>query len=81
MGKTPGKVSSEDAGITPKPATSKEKPLRNTSVLFTEFSKGGSLQKSLREVVDRLAPTMGFNMRVVEREGTGLGALLSNKNL
>jgi hypothetical protein len=53
----------------------------NISVLFTGFSKGGSLQKCLREVVDRLDPMMGFNKRVVEREGTGLGALLSNKNL
>jgi hypothetical protein len=30
--------------------------MRSTSVLFTEFSK-----KSLREVVDRLAPMIGFN--------------------
>ena len=40
----------------------------------------GSFQKSLREEVDRLAPMMGFNRRVVERGGTNLGALLSNKN-
>jgi hypothetical protein len=30
--------------------------------------------------VDRLAPIMGFNMRVVEKGGTSLGALLSKKN-
>ena len=44
--------------------------MMTTSVLFNEFSKGGSLQKSLSEVVDRLAPMMGFNMRVLERGGT-----------
>ena len=78
--KTPVQTSSKAGSTSPKPTSSKKKPMRTTSVLFTEFSKGGSLQKSLREVVDRLAPMMGFNIRVVERGGTSLGALLSNKN-
>jgi hypothetical protein len=75
--KTPGQTSSEDAITTPKSSTSKKKPMMTTFVLFNEFSKGGKRQKSLREVVDRLAPIMGFNIRVVERGGTSLGALLS----
>jgi hypothetical protein len=73
-------ASSKGSSTSPKPPASKKKPMRTTSVLFTEFSKGGSLQKTLREVVDRLAPMMGFNMRMVERGGTSMGALLSNKN-
>ena len=32
-------------------------------------------------VVDRLAPMVGFTMRVTERGGTPLGSLLSNKNV
>ena len=35
----------------------------------------------MREVVIRLAPMVGFTMRVTERGGTPLGSLLSNKNL
>ena len=54
--RTPVQTSSKAASSSPKPTSSKKKPMRTTSVLFTEFSKGGSLQKSLREVVDRLAP-------------------------
>ena len=55
--------------------------LRTTTVLFVEFSKGGSLQKSMREVLDKLTPMLGFRVRVTERGGTTLGSLLSNKNL
>ena len=54
--KTPVQTTSKAASSSPKPTSSKKKPMRTTSVLFTEFSKGGSLQKSLGEVVDRLAP-------------------------
>ena len=58
-----------------------EQPIRTTSVLFVEFSKGGGIQKSMRDVVDRLKPMLGFNIRVTEKGGTQLGQLLSNKNL
>jgi hypothetical protein len=40
--------------------TTKEKELRVTTVMFVEFTKGGSLQKSIREVVDRITPMLGF---------------------
>jgi hypothetical protein len=59
----------------------KEKELRISTVMFVEFTKGGSLQKSVREVVDRITPMLGFRIRVTEKGGTQLGSLLSNKNL
>jgi hypothetical protein len=49
--------------------------------MFVEFSKGGSLQKSMKEVLDRLAPMLGFKVSVTEKGGSALGSLLSNKNL
>ena len=57
------------------------KLLRTSTVLFTEWSREGTLQKSLREVCERLAPLIGFRVRVTERGGTELSSLLSNKNL
>ena len=57
--------------------TAKEKELRISTVMFVEFTKGGSLQKSIREVVDRITPMLGFRMRVTEKGGTQLGSLLS----
>ena len=57
------------------------KDLVTTTVLFVEFSKGGALQKCLRDALDRLTPMLGFKVRVTERGGTSLGSLLSNKNL
>ena len=58
-----------------------EKEVRTTTVLFVEFSKGGSMQKRLRECLDRINPMLGFKVRVTEKEGTPLGSLLSYKNL
>ena len=55
--------------------------LRTTTVLFVEFSKGGAIQKKMRDCLDRLTPMLGFKMRVTEKGGTPLGSLLSNKNL
>jgi hypothetical protein len=55
--------------------------LRTSTVMFVEFSKGGSLQKSMKEVLDRLATMLGFRVRVTEKGGTSLGSLLSNKHL
>ena len=54
-------------GASQKPEAKQE--LRTTTVLFVEFSKGGSLQKSMREVLDRLTPMLGFRVRVTERGG------------
>ena len=35
----------------------------------------------MRASLDRIAPLLGFNVRVTEKGGTTLGSLLSNKNL
>jgi hypothetical protein len=55
--------------------------LITSTVMFVEFSKGGSLQKCMKDVLDRIAPMMGFKVRVTEKGGSTLGSLLSNKNL
>ena len=55
--------------------------LRTSTVMFVEFSKGGGLQKRMKEVLDRLAPMLGFRVRVTEKGGSSLGSLLSNKHL
>ena len=60
---------------------SSKEPLRTTSVLFVEFSRGGSLQKDVKECLDKLSPMLGFKVRVAEKGGTQLSSLLSNKNL
>ena len=73
----------EDSLVAYKEKTTKTtaKKHQPSTVLFCEYSKGGVLQSGLRGVVDRLAPMVGFNMRVTERAGTTLGSLLSNKSL
>ena len=58
-----------------KPAEKTTRIIQPSTVLLCEYSKGGSLQRTLREVVVRLAPLVGFTMRVTE------SSLLSNKNL
>ena len=65
----------------PATETQPKQELRTSTVLFVEFSQGGSLQKCMREVLDRLTSMLGFKVRVTERGGTTLGSLLSNKNL
>ena len=52
-----------------------------STVLFVEFTKGGQLQKAMREIVDRLVGLLGFSVRVTERAGTPLSSLLCNKNM
>ena len=47
----------------------KAKELVTTTVLFVEFSRGGMLQKCMRDTLDRLTPMMGFRVRVAERGG------------
>jgi hypothetical protein len=55
--------------------------LVTSTVMFVEFSRGGSLQKCMKEVLDRISPMLGFNVRVTEKGGSSLGSILSNKNL
>ena len=74
-----GRVAQAKRGASQKPAKTKE--LVTTSVQFVEFSKGGVLQKCMRDALNRLTPMMGFRVRVTERGGTSLGSVLSNNNL
>ena len=57
------------------------KNYRTSTVLFIEYSHDGGLQKTMRGVVEKLAPMLGFTVRISERGGTPLSSLLSNKNL
>ena len=59
----------------------KDVQLRTTTVMFVEFTRGGMLQKLMRDTMDRLTPMLKFKVKVAEKGGTTLGSLLSNKNL
>ena len=48
---------------------SSQDDLRTTSVLFVEFSRGGSLQKRMKECLDQISPMLGFKVRVTEKGG------------
>ena len=65
----------------PRRVVEQAKQTRITTVLFVEFTRGGELQKTMRETLDRLTPMLGFRVRVAEKGGTNLESLLSNKNL
>ena len=45
------------------------------TVLFVEHTKNGELATKLRELTRRLAPTLGFSVKVVERAGATLKSL------
>ena len=47
------------------------------SVLFVEQTKGGELASNLRNLLTRLAPTLGFGIKVVERAGASLRSKFS----
>jgi hypothetical protein len=81
MKSTPSPTSSEGHGKNPRQEKQAGAKLRTTTVMFVEFSRGGSLQKCLRDALDRISPMLGFKVRVTEKGGTALGSLLSNKNL
>ena len=46
-----------------------QKDLRTSTVLFVEFSKGGDLQKQMRDSLDRITSMLGFKVRVTEKGG------------
>jgi hypothetical protein len=50
-------------------------------VLFIELTRGGELQKKMRESLDRLTLMLGFKARVAKKGWTTLGSLFSNINL
>ena len=37
-----------------------------------EFSKGGELQKKMRDSLDRITSMLGFNVRVIEKGGDSI---------
>ena len=50
--------------------------MEQKSVVFVEQTKDGEMGKRLREVITRLAPIMGFSIKVVERGGGTLKSRL-----
>ena len=46
--------------------------MEQKSVLFVEYTAQGELGKRLRELMTRLTPHLGFNIKVVERTGSAL---------
>ena len=50
----------------------REEHLNQKSVLFVEHTRNGELGAKLRGVIARLAPLMGFSVKVVERAGGAL---------
>ena len=57
------------------------KELRNRSLIFVEQSPGGALAKTIRELLKKLEPTLGFGIKVVERSGQALGSKFPLANL
>ena len=51
------------------------------AVLFIEQTREGELGKQLREVVQRLAPLMGFSIKIVERTGSTLKSKFPQSSL
>ena len=49
-------------------------------MIFVEQSRGGSLAQAIRNKMEALATMLGFRFRGVERAGSSLASLLSNKN-
>ena len=55
--------------------------VEHKSVLFVEHTPKGELSKRLRELITRLAPILGFNIKVVERVGGKLKDRFSQAKL
>ena len=67
-------------GETKKPST-QEIQVAHKSVLFVEQTKGGVLARSLRNLLSRLAPTLGFGVKIVERTGASIRSMFSQGSL
>ena len=59
----------------------KETSMRTRAVLFVEQTPYGELAKRVRELLQRLEPTLGFRLKVVERTGRSLQSLFGQTNL
>ena len=55
--------------------------LIHRTVLFVENSKGGGLASRLKELNKKLAPTLGFGVKVIERTGSSLKSRFPLSNL
>ena len=59
----------------------KEQAPEYKTVLFVEYTKNGELASQLRELTGRLAPTLGFRVKVVERAGASMKSQFPTSNL
>ena len=48
--------------------------------MFVEQTEQGELAKRLREMMNRIAPTLGFSVKIVERTGSTLRSKLPQTN-
>ena len=55
--------------------------LRTRAVLFLEQTPHGELARRMKEQLQRLEPTLGFKIKVVERTGVKLSSILSQSKL
>ena len=51
------------------------------SVLLVENTGDGELARRIREVIQRLTPSLGFGVKVVERTGATLQSKFTRKSL
>ena len=58
-----------------------EQEQEHKTVMFVEFTKNGELAGNLRELTGRMATTLGFKVKIVERTGTSLKNMFSTTNL
>ena len=49
--------------------------------MFVEQTREGELSKQLREVITRLAPVLGFSIKVVERTGSTIKSKFPQSSL
>ena len=59
----------------------REEYLEQKSVLFVEHTRDGELCRRLREVIGRMAPLLGFSIKVVERSGRTLKSCFPQSSL
>ena len=55
--------------------------LTQRSVLFVQQTRKGELSRRLRELMSRIAPIIGFNVKIVERTGSTLGSKFPQASL
>ena len=69
---------------TGKPSSKEQKPkeqLPTRSVIFVDNTEGGELATRMKDLMRRLSPSLGFNIKVVERNGSTLRSRFPVTNL